>query len=122
MFDIALGINDDARLDLAGLRKGLKLRRHADEMIANAIDAAKPGLIGMLFLARDPCSDAWDRELRDNAKRLRRKLHDARSLLTAMMIEETQNVIHAARLTYIDWLDTLLAILPAQQAEMEEAS
>lgn len=112
---------DDAQLDLAGLRKGLKLRRHADEIIANAIEAAKPGLIGTLFLARDPCSDAWDREHRDNAKRLRRKLLDARGPLTAMMIEETLNVIHAARLAYIDWLDALLAKLPARQTKMGEA-
>jgi hypothetical protein len=67
---------DGARIDLTGLRKSLKLRRHADELIGQAIERAKPGLIGMLFLARDPCSDAWDREHRDNARRLRRQLFD----------------------------------------------
>lgn len=114
-----LPVFDDAKLNLAGLRKGLKLRRHADEVIANAIEAAKPGLIGMLFLARDPTSDAWDRELSDNAKRVRRKLLDTRGTLTTMMIEETQNVINTARLAYIDWLDAIQAKIPAQQTETD---
>ena len=61
---------DIARIDLTALRKSLKLRRHAEELIGQAIEGAKPGLIGMNFLARDPCSEAWDREHRDNARRL----------------------------------------------------
>lgn len=65
---------DGAQFDLTGLRKSLKLRRNANELIGQAIERAKPGLIGLLFLATDPCSEAWDREHRDNARRLRRNL------------------------------------------------
>jgi len=101
------GAFDGARIDLTGLRKSLKLRRHADELIGQAIERAKPGLIGMLFLARDPCSDAWDREQRDNARRLRRQLFDLREKIVEAIREETATVIQTARLSYIDMLDTL---------------
>lgn len=101
------GAFDGSRIDLTGLRKSLKLRRHADELIGQAIERAKPGLIGMLFLARDPCSDAWDREQRNNARRLRRQLFDLRGKIVEAIREETATVIQTARLSYIDMLDTL---------------
>ncbi|MDD2721857.1 MAG: hypothetical protein PHH47_11180 [Gallionella sp.] len=106
----------DSRLDLAGLRKGLKLRRHADEMIGKAIEEAKPGLIGMIFACTDPTSDDWDKEHIDNARRLRERLLGLRSRLLEMMVEETANVVRAARLAYIGWLDTLPGKLDAHQA------
>ena len=106
---------DGARIDLTGLRKSLKLRRHANELIGQAIERAKPGLIGMLFLAKDPCSDAWDRELRDNACRLRSKLLDLREKIVESIREETATVIHTARLAYIEMLDTLAGKLDTQQ-------
>ena len=98
---------DGARIDLTGLRKSLKLRRHAEELIGQAIERAKPGLIGMLFLSRDPCSAAWDHELRDNARRLRRQLLDLREKIVEIIREETTTVIQTARLAYIEMLDTL---------------
>ena len=98
---------DSARIDLTGLRKSLKLRRHADDLIGKAIERAKPGLIGMLFLARDPCADAWDRELCDNARRVRSNLLELRGKICEAIREETTTVIHTARLAYIDMLDVL---------------
>lgn len=98
---------DSARIDLTGLRKSLKLRRHADDLIGKAIERAKPGLIGTLFLARDPCSDAWDRELRDNARRVRSNLLELRGKICEAIREETTTVIHTARLSYINMLDPL---------------
>lgn len=100
---------DSAQIDLSGLRKGLKLRRHADDLIGQAIERAKPGLIGMLFLARDPCSDAWDREHQNNASRLRRNLLELRGKVFEAIREETSTVIHTARLSYINMLDALRA-------------
>lgn len=105
-----------ARINLTGLRKSLKLRRHADELIGQAIERAKPGLIGMLFLARDPCSDAWDREHRDNARRLRRQLFDLREKIVEAIREETATVIQTARLAYIEMLDTIAIKFGTQQA------
>lgn len=96
-----------ASIDLTGLRKTLKLRRHANEQIGLAIARAKPGLIGMLFLAQDPCSEAWDREHRDNAHRLRRHLLGLRDTIMAVIREETTTVIQTARLRHIGWLDSL---------------
>ena len=107
---------DGARIDLTGLRKSLKLRRHADELIGQAIERAKPGLIGMLFLARDPCSDAWDREHRDNARRLRSNLLDLRGKIVEAIREETATVIQTARLAYIEMLDTIAIKFGTQQA------
>lgn len=98
---------DGARLDLTGLRKGLKLRRHAEEMIGKAIERAKPGLIGMLFLSSDPCSDAWEREHRANARRLRSNLLELRGKIVEAIREETATVIQTARLAYIEMLDAL---------------
>lgn len=112
---------DGARIDLTGLRKSLKLRRHADELIGQAIERAKPGLIGMLFLARDPCSDAWDREHRDNARRLRRQLLDLREKIVEAIREETATVIQTARLAYIDMLDTLSGKISTSPNNLEAA-
>lgn len=112
---------DGARIDLTGLRKSLKLRRHADDLIGQAIERAKPGLIGMLFLARDPCSDAWDREHRDNARRLRRQLLDLREKIVEAIREETATVIQTARLAYIDMLDTLSSKIPASPNNLQAA-
>lgn len=111
---------DSARVALSGLRKGLKLRRHAAELIGQAIERAKPGLIGMLFLARDPLSDAWDKELRDNASRVKRELLELRGKLHGTMVDETRSVILGARLAYIEMLDGLVVkIGMPQTAEME---
>ena len=100
-----LGSFDGSQIDLAGLRKGLKLRRRAEDLIGQAIERAKPGLIGMLFLSSDPCSDAWEREHSDNAKRLRSKLLELRGPIVDMIREELGAVIQTGRLAYIEMLD-----------------
>lgn len=102
---LSQGDFDCGMIDLKGLRKGMKLRRHASDLINQAIERAKPGLIGLLFLSRDPCSDAWEREHRDNARRLRSRLYELRGDVVVMMCEETSAVIQAARLAYIDMLE-----------------
>lgn len=112
---------DCARIDLAGLRKSLKLRRHADELIGQAIERAKPGLIGMLFLARDPCSDAWDREMRDNARRLRSKLLELREKIVESIRAETTTVVQTARLAYSEMLDSLSCRVAAASNHREAA-
>ncbi len=70
---------DTTRIDLAGLRKGLKLRRHADGLIQKAIEGAKPGvgrvlgtIVGDMF--RDPLQqmDALDRQMKKDAEAVRR--------------------------------------------------
>ena len=98
---------DGAQIDLAGLRKGLKLRRRVEELIGRAIERAKPGLIAMLFLSSDPCSDAWDREHRDNARRLRSKLLELREPIIEMIREELGTVIQTGRLAYLEMLEGL---------------
>lgn len=98
---------DGTQIDLAGLRKGLKLRRHAEELIGQAIERAKPGLIGMLFLSSDPCSDAWEREHRNNASRLRSKLLELRGPIVEMIREELGAIIQTGRLAYIEMLEGL---------------
>lgn len=71
---VAPGAGDTASAELKGIRKGIKLWQKANGMIDEAIELAKPGLIGMLFLARDPASDAWDREMEGNPARVRKNL------------------------------------------------
>ncbi len=100
---------DSARIDITGLRKSLKLRRYANDLIGQAIERAKPGLIGMLFISRDPCSAGWDKEHRENAIRLRSNLLDLRGKIAKAVREETTIVIQTARLAYINMLDTLSA-------------
>ena len=95
---VSLASFDGTQIDLAGLRKGLKLRRCAEELIGQAIERAKPGLIGMLFLSSDPCSDAWEREHSDNAKRLRNKLLELRKPIVDTIREELSAVIQTGRL------------------------
>lgn len=113
---------DGAQIDLAGLRKGLKLRRRAEELIGQAIERAKPGLIGMLFLSSDPCSDAWEREHSENAKRLRSKLLELRGPIVDMICEELTAVIQAGRLAYIEMLEGFPSHLASTQNRLETAS
>ncbi len=113
---------DGAQIDLAGLRKGLKLRRRAEDLIGQAIESAKPGLIGMLFLSSDPCSDAWEREHSDNAKRLRSKLLELREPIVEMIREELGAVIQTGRLAYIEMLEGLSGHLAATHNCQEIAS
>lgn len=112
---------DSARIDLAGLRKGLKLRRHAEGLISQAIESAKPGLIGMLFLSNDPCSDTWEREHSDNARRLRSKLLKLRVPIVEMIREESTAIIHTVRLVYIEMLEGLLNKLVVSHGNHEVA-
>lgn len=113
---------DGAQIDLAGLRKGLKLRRRAEDLIGQAIERAKPGLIGMLFLSSDPCSDAWEREHSENAKRLRSRLLELRGPIVDMIREELSAVIQAGRLAYIEMLEGLPSHLASTQNRLETAS
>lgn len=113
---------DGAQIDLAGLRKGLKLRRRAEDLIGQAIERAKPGLIGMLFLSSDPCSHAWEREHIDNAKRLRSKLLELRGPIVETIREELGAVIQTGRLAYIEMLEGLPGHLSATQNRLESAS
>lgn len=112
---------DAARIDLTGLRKGLKLRRHADDLIGQAIERSKPGLIGLIFLSSDPCSDAWDREHRDNARRLRNNLLELRGKIVEAIREETGTVIQTARLAYISMLDGLTGKVATSQTNAHAA-
>lgn len=98
---------DHDRTDLIGLRKNLKLRRHADDPIGQAVERPRPGLIGRLFLSSDPSSDAWDREHRENARRVRNNLLGLREPIVKLNREETDAVIQTARLAYINMLDSV---------------
>jgi len=97
-----------AHIDLTGLRKGIKLYFGANELIGKAIDAAKPGIFRVLFGA-DPGSDAWDREVAEDARRVCEKLLALRNPLIALITEETEGVIQVGRLAYGQWLDELLS-------------
>lgn len=98
---------DNDRIDLTGLRKSLKLRRHADDLVGQAIERAKPRLIGRLFPASDPGSDAWDREHREHARRVRNNLLGLREQIARLIWEEASIVIQTARLAYINMLDSV---------------
>lgn len=115
------GFEEGASIDLKGLRKGIKLYFRAEEMIGKAIDAAKPGILRALFAA-DPGSDAWDREIADDARRVREKLLALRDPLIALIRQDTETVIQSGRLAYGRWLDGVLARLGGGVAEPELAA
>lgn len=105
---------DTTRIDLAGLRKGLKLRRHADGLIQKAIESAKPGvgrvlgtIVGDMF--RDPLQqmDALDRQMKKDAEAVRRALMSLRSELRDLIRDETKQLINLGRLAYAESLDRL---------------
>ncbi len=105
---------DTARIDLAALRKGLKLRRHADALIYAAIESAKPGvgrvlgtIVGDMF--RDPMQqmDALDRDMKKDAQAVRRALMNLRTELRNLMSEETRQLVNLGRLAYADSLERL---------------
>lgn len=113
--DIAT-FDEGARIDLSGLRKGIKLYFRAEEMIDKAIDAAKPSFMRAIFGA-DPGSDAWDREIAADARRVREKLLALQAPLTALIRQETETVIQSGRLAYGRWLDGVLARLGGEAKE-----
>lgn len=88
---------DSARIDPTVLRKGHKPRRHADDLICQAIERTKQELIGRLILPRDPCSDARDHEHRDNAGGLRSNLLEIRGMIVDALRAETGTNIQTAR-------------------------
>ena len=106
---------DTARIDLAALRKSLKLRRHAEGLIHEAIESAKPGvgrvlgtIVGDLF--RDPMQqmDALDNDMKKDAQAVRRALMNLRTELRNLMTEETRQLINLGRLAYADGLERLM--------------
>ena len=106
---------DTARIDLAALRKSLKLRRHAEALIHEAIESAKPGvgrvlgtIVGDLF--RDPMQqmDALDNDMKKDAQAVRRPLMNLRTELRNLMTEETRQLINLGRLAYADGLERLM--------------
>lgn len=110
------GSIDTARIDLASLRKGLKLRRHADERIKGAIESAKLGvgrvlgvIVGDIF--RDPMEqmDAIDRDMQKDAKAVRRELLSLSAELRGLISEETRQLITLGRQAYAEGLERLEA-------------
>ena len=106
---------DTARIDLAALRKSLKLRRHAEALIHEAIESAKPGvgrvlgtIVGDLF--RDPMQqmDALDNDMKKDAQAVRRPLMNLRTELRNLMTEETRQLINLGRLAHADGLERLM--------------
>ena len=105
---------DTARIDLAALRKSLKLRRHAEALIHEAIESAKPGvgrvlgtIVGDLF--RDPMQqmDALDNDMKKDAQSVRRALMNLHTELRKLVGEETRQLINFGRLAYADGLEQL---------------
>lgn len=76
----------------------------------------------MLFLSSDPCSDAWEREHSENARRLRSKLLELRAPIVEMIREELSAVIQTGRLAYIEMLEGLPVHLAATHERLETAS
>jgi len=105
---------DTASIDLAALRKGLKLRRHSDTLIHAAIESAKPGvsrvlgtIVGDMF--RDPIQqmDALDQDMKKDAQSVRRALMNLHTELRKLVGEETRQLINFGRLAYADGLEQL---------------
>lgn len=107
---------DIARLDLAGIRKSLRLIGHVEPLISEALDRARPGVadqigtvLGSLFRDEDEEMDALTRDMEKEAARVKRELRNLRAAIKERMTEDTRAVINTARLSYIDWLDTVAA-------------
>lgn len=103
---------DTARLDLAGLRKGLKLQSHADALIAEALARVRPGVggqiatvLGSLLRSVESEIEALDRDMREAARRAKRELRALRSPLRQRMLEDTRAAVGTARLGYVGTLD-----------------
>ncbi len=96
---------DTARINLTGMRKELKLRRHAQELIEQAIERAKPSAGRMLStvlcgIFRDPLEglDALEKVMQEDVRSLRREVLSLRESLRARMTEESLSAILGARL------------------------
>ena len=112
--DLGQGAIDTAHIDLANMRKGIKLQRHAQVLIEQAISRAKPGIGRMLGVAvgslfRDPLEhlDTLEKDMQENARRLRNELLDLRQALRMRMAEDSQSAMLSARLEINRQLDLL---------------
>lgn len=112
---------DTARLDLAGLRKSLRLTAYAEPLIAEALARVRPGVggqiatvIGSLLRSVEREMEALDRDMADAARRAKRELLALRAPLKQRMVEDTRAAIGVARLGYAAGLE---AVGPAPTAE-----
>lgn len=105
-------IVDTADIELSCLRKSIKIRRHADQLIGQALERARPGVgrvIGALVdeFIGDPTRmlDALDSNMKKDAERVREELLAQKDLLCERMTSEIFAVIQFARLAYAGKLD-----------------
>lgn len=108
---------DSTGIDLASLRKGLKLRRHAEALIHDAIQSAKPGasrvlgvIVGDLF--RDPMQqiDAIEQDMQKDAQAVRRALLKLGDPIRSLVAQETCQLINQGRLSLSQGLDRLASV------------
>ena len=110
---------DTARIDLSGLRKSLKLRRNAQELIDQAIERAKPrvsrilqAVVGNLFRSPIEELDALEERMQEGARHLHRELLALREPLRARVTEESLAVIQSARLEMARQIDLWVGKAP----------
>lgn len=103
---------DGATVDLAALRKGLKLGRHATQAIRGAVERAKPGLgraigslLGEIFSEPEEQMDALEKDMRRDAQRLKAELLGLRNELTAQMHRDAELLVKQGARAYLDWLE-----------------
>ena len=108
---------DSTGIDLAGLRKGLKLRRHAEALIHDAIQSAKPGvsrvlgtIVGDLFRDSMQQMDAIDQDMQKDAQAVRRALLRLADPIRSLMAEETHQLMKQGRLGFSQALDRLASV------------
>jgi hypothetical protein len=96
---------DASGIALTGMRKSLKLRRHAQPLIDAAVERARPGLgraldviVGDIF--NDPVKqmDSIEAHMQQDAKNLRRELLALRTPLRTHIAEESLSAIQVTRL------------------------
>lgn len=98
-------VMDTSCIELTGLRKSLKLRRHAQPLIEAAVERARPGfgraldvIVGDIF--NDPIKqlDSIEAHMQQDAKNLRRELIVLREPLRTHIAEESLSAIQFTRL------------------------
>lgn len=101
-----------ARLELDGLRKQFRLYEFVHELVGEALDKVKPGvgyavktMLGDFF--RDPFeqAEALERDMKEDAVRVRKVLLQCRGALVARIEDEVRGVVRAAYFAYIRVLD-----------------
>ena len=107
---------DVALIELDGLRKQVRLLESVHELVSDAFDEARPGvgrslraMLGGLLRDPDEYVDSLERDLKEDAVRVRKALLRCRKALVEKIKDDVRTIVRAAYFSFTKALDSRVA-------------